>query len=228
MIKRILLTLPIFVLFLPGLFAQANLTLIDCYTLKASLEELNIVSAGTYSFVLEKEIMPQLWQKITVVDSEKQKVLFTDLPKATYRVTIVSPNHQKTKQTKIYHHLMKEDPQSIDKANTFLSNKITLTLDSNCDFGRNNEVSIKSRNGITSPIRIYPNPSQNKVWVEWRDYMEIMQISIYSIAGIRLKHITSADKRVEVDVSDIPPGIYLVKATNKEAMVFTQRISIIR
>lgn len=226
--KQILLTFSIYALFLPSLFAQANLTLTNCYTLKASLEEISAVPAGTYSFVLERETLPQLWKKVKVVDSKKQEVSFKDLPEATYRVTIVSPTHQKTKQTKVYHRLMKEEPQSLSEANTFLSNPITLMLDSDCDFEKKNGLSSKPQNTFSSSMNIYPNPSQNTIWVEWGGATKITQLSIYSITGIRLKHLTSTDKRMEVDVSNIPPGVYLVKISNAETSIATQRISIIR
>jgi len=62
------------------LFAQANLTTLNCYRLQATYQPISLAKAniGSYSFLLEKELIPGIWKKIKNKESKKTTTLFAN------------------------------------------------------------------------------------------------------------------------------------------------------
>lgn len=64
------------------------------------------------------------------------------------------------------------------------------------------------------PGRIYPNPANNKVFIERNPHnRKGIAIDILNMSGktVRLAEMTSSEQLVEIDISDFEKGIYLVK-----------------
>lgn len=229
MIKSFTLTLAIYAFFSITLHSQADLASEDCHTLTATFETLGTVytpSTSGFSFILEKAILPNLWQKIEVVESLEKKVRFTDLPKATYRVTIISPSYITTQKTKLYHPLMAEEAGK-HTANTFLSNTVRIDLVEDCETGHS-IVSKRTVQTQQSRLTLYPNPTQGIVWIAWNATTPPKMLSIYNLTGKLLRSITPTAAPAAIDLSGFESGVYLLKAADGRSVIATERISVIR
>ena len=78
-------------------------------------------------------------------------------------------------------------------------------------------------------MRIYPNPSNGKFTVSFENETSLQSIKIYSIIGSLVKDIAvnTNTKNVDVDMSDVNEGIYIVKIDGANGS-FTQKINIIK
>ncbi len=73
-----------------------------------------------------------------------------------------------------------------------------------------NTSAIKSNQYSDSKIKIYPNPTQEKVWIE---SIIPVDVRVTDIAG---KFITSLKSATEVDLASYADGVYIFTITNKE------------
>lgn len=68
-------------------------------------------------------------------------------------------------------------------------------------------------------IRFYPNPVKDKFVIESPITTGNSQVSIFNVEGRKFsEHKISGDTR-EVDVSDLPAGIYIIKLINEEKII---------
>lgn len=66
---------------------------------------------------------------------------------------------------------------------------------------------------LSNDIRIYPNPAQNYIHIEFNEDNSLEEIIIVSVEGKILIHQNNTiESNVNIDVSDLKPGVYLVKA----------------
>ncbi len=72
------------------------------------------------------------------------------------------------------------------------------------------------------PLTVYPNPSSGKVFLE-KGY-DINQISILDIKGSAVKTMISDTNILEVDISDLPQGSYIIKALEKHGKILVSKI----
>lgn len=70
----------------------------------------------------------------------------------------------------------------------------------------------------TSSFRIYPNPVNDKLYIEAE--RNIREINVYNVVGVNVYNVECRMKNVELDVSDFENGIYFIKInTDKENIV---------
>ena len=65
-----------------------------------------------------------------------------------------------------------------------------------------------------SQIKIYPNPSNNHIWIEG-DSFELEQIKIYNVLGkeitIQTKIVEKSSTKIVIDLSNLIPAMYYIK-----------------
>jgi len=77
--------------------------------------------------------------------------------------------------------------------------------------------SLPSLNGPDEHVKLYPNPVKNLVTIETNGLLpSAYHFSVYAISGQKMLHRTIIDKQVQLDVSHLPSGIYLVKVGNEQ------------
>ena len=78
--------------------------------------------------------------------------------------------------------------------------------------------------GIYQNITIYPNPSSTQITIELCETpLKNTSLSIYNISGQQLISRLVNEPKTEIDISNLPTGIYIVKLqTPKE--VITQKL----
>jgi hypothetical protein len=64
-----------------------------------------------------------------------------------------------------------------------------------------------------SYLKVYPNPAQDVIYIE--NNSRVLSYEIISIEGNLIKTINNPDKIIEVDISDLARGIYLIRAHSK-------------
>ncbi len=115
------------------------------------------------------------------------------------------------------------DTVDIDISN-FKNQDVVLRFSAKNDNGSvvfidNVRLSTYSLNNISSPdmsrdFKIYPNPAINEFVVEASDFIKHEYIDIYNSVGQKLKQIKLLSKRTNVDISDLPAGIYFIRSGN--------------
>ena len=82
----------------------------------------------------------------------------------------------------------------------------------------------------TSPIlveNVFPNPSTNVIHIETAQAQGPLFIHLYDMNGqLKLSTNALASQRIEVDISDLKPAIYLLLVQDKEGSYFTRKLII--
>jgi len=76
-----------------------------------------------------------------------------------------------------------------------------------------NEFSNDNRDDILS---VYPNPANEKVFIKTPTNSYNNKISIYTLTGEWIKEVNSTQLITEIDISNLPDGIYLIKLKTNE------------
>ncbi|MFK8006085.1 MAG: T9SS type A sorting domain-containing protein [Saprospiraceae bacterium] len=80
------------------------------------------------------------------------------------------------------------------------------------------------------PIYIFPNPTSYQIFIEKKDVrIEINQVLIRNANGIKVKEIGSfdfAERKREIDISDLSSGIYVLEINTDIGKVFKKMIVI--
>lgn len=78
--------------------------------------------------------------------------------------------------------------------------------------------------GEIKPVtfRVFPNPASESLYVESEE--TISRVSIFSLTGNLIYSIADAGNyRVTVDVSGMPPGLYIISATSSSGNIFSSK-----
>ena len=76
------------------------------------------------------------------------------------------------------------------------------------DTSINNEFSNENREDLLS---VYPNPANKKVFIKTLKNSSNSKVSIYTLSGEWIKEVNAAQAITEIDISNLPNGIYLIK-----------------
>jgi hypothetical protein len=82
------------------------------------------------------------------------------------------------------------------------------------------------QSGTDQNVRIYPNPACDKLYIAGLD--RINGLDILTIAGSKVLSKTIIEPETELDISALPPGIYLLKLCNEMEVINTSKLIIIR
>jgi len=74
---------------------------------------------------------------------------------------------------------------------------------------------------ISDKLMVYPNPATNQLTIEF-DTDKNVALYIYNLNGQELKTIPMLNPITEIDISDLSPGMYIIKARTSEN-TFTQK-----
>lgn len=75
-------------------------------------------------------------------------------------------------------------------------------------------------------VTLYPNPVQNILKVNLNGYQGSTDISIYSVSGLLIQSKkTTETGAVNVDVSTLPQGMYIIKVMNSQKKTFVSKLT---
>ncbi len=69
---------------------------------------------------------------------------------------------------------------------------------------------------VTPTLKLYPNPVQNQLYIVSEE--QLKQVTLYSLMGQELFSQTFSSQEAQVELSDLAPGIYLVKVETESAV----------
>ena len=75
-----------------------------------------------------------------------------------------------------------------------------------------------------APFFCYPNPAQNTVNITFSDEIDCQSIEIYSIDGRIVETYGRASLQTAIDISNLNPGVYILKVNMADGREFTERI----
>lgn len=71
-------------------------------------------------------------------------------------------------------------------------------------------------------LKVYPNPFTNQVTVE--SLVKIKQIEIFNMAGLKVNSTTTNDKKVNVNLGNLPAGVYLLRSLDENGKTNVQKL----
>jgi hypothetical protein len=76
------------------------------------------------------------------------------------------------------------------------------------------DVALKANEIAFGDFRVFPNPTQDKLYIEFENY-DVDKIIVSNTLGQDLFQLLKPESKEEIDVSQLSPGIYILKAENK-------------
>ena len=73
---------------------------------------------------------------------------------------------------------------------------------------------------ISDEVKLYPNPTKDIIKIEG---IEVAEVQVFNAFGQMVKTIQGTN---EINVSDLPQGVYLLRIMDVEGKVFTNKITI--
>jgi len=70
----------------------------------------------------------------------------------------------------------------------------------------------------------YPNPFKNKLNITLNGYKGSTEVGIYTISGLLLKSARTSEGVLQMDLTDLPKGLYLMKVMNREKQTVISKI----
>lgn len=85
---------------------------------------------------------------------------------------------------------------------------------------------IPLRSSLSESYTCYPNPASNFIQIDLQHPQSEYQVSLFDMQGnIRVSSVLPASlKQIRLDVSDLHPGIYLLKVTDGESVIGVEKV----
>jgi hypothetical protein len=87
-----------------------------------------------------------------------------------------------------------------------------------------NEIITTANADGSGVVVAYPNPFKNKLNINLTGYNGSTEVGIYSISGLMLKSTRTNESILEMDLTDLPAGLYLMKVMNREKQTVISKI----
>lgn len=80
------------------------------------------------------------------------------------------------------------------------------------------------------PIKIYPNPASQRLTIEFQPFENSREIAIFNMLGncVKLSVLHSPESLLQINISDLPEGYYIVVVKSDKQQIFSDRIIIER
>ena len=94
------------------------------------------------------------------------------------------------------------------------------------DIGSSSKLSEIRQATFSDPggVRIFPNPTTDRIFISNNENSVFELVSIYSIEGKQLQQYSKFTSGSSIDMSSFSPGMYLIKITHKSGSTSTSRI----
>jgi hypothetical protein len=78
---------------------------------------------------------------------------------------------------------------------------------------------------IDSPLKVYPNPATDELWVEGIDTDKVTSVNLYSLTGKSTPAPFSAEQgKIRVDLSALRQGFYMLHVTLENGQAITHKV----
>jgi len=186
--------------FSSNIYSQAEISTQDCNSITATVNTFSEVTSIDFSFVLEKEIIKDVWKKTATKTNKNKTCSFEVLDSGVYRVSIIPSNVNSIEKTRIYVFGSKKDAL----ANLYVSNSLDIKIP--CD-ERPKETQIENR---IDGILIFPNPARSEISLFF-PFENTGTIEMYDTAGRLVKNVQLKPLNNTVDIKGLQSGLYCTK-----------------
>jgi hypothetical protein len=76
---------------------------------------------------------------------------------------------------------------------------------------------------IRDRIKVYPNPATNMVWVDDIEG-KLNEVELYDVQGRLVIKQQAGGSKTSVNITTLPPGLYLVRVTMKDGETIQKKI----
>jgi len=206
---------------LSSLFSQAEISTQNCNSIAATINNYSKVRSSDYSFVLEKEILKDVWQKIDSETKRRKTCVFKDLDSGTYRVSIIPNIKDANVKTKV--HVFGSKRESL--ANLYVSNSLVIRIP--CNEVQDKTQSQKQSKNRIDEIVLFPNPAHSEISMFY-PFEETGTIKIYNTASKLVKSADLKPLKNTIDISELRPGLYYAKIFHQENHVCIRKILVVK
>ena len=77
-------------------------------------------------------------------------------------------------------------------------------------------VGVKANNLDVLPISLYPNPINDKLFLEFKDNKDDIQVIVSDVLGVTINETTFTNSKAEIEFSPLPRGIYFVSIKSQK------------
>lgn len=86
-------------------------------------------------------------------------------------------------------------------------------------------VTAVERVDLTREVKIYPNPFVNKFILEIEGQENsLMDVQIFTSQGLNIKDINALSSHSEIDVSDLPTGVYFMLLNSEDGRLYSKKV----
>ena len=89
-------------------------------------------------------------------------------------------------------------------------------------FGQKDFMDIEENEYATTKASLFPNPVEDRLSLQLSGNVSCKNVGIYGIDGRLLK--SQNDNFENIDVSDLPTGLYIAKINLNDGTVFTEKV----
>jgi len=86
-----------------------------------------------------------------------------------------------------------------------------------------NQIGLNEFNNDKIHLNIYPNPAKDKINIELSEEMRV-NVILTNQLGQTIKEMKSKNKMITIDIEDLPSGTYIVKISNNETTLHSEKI----
>ena len=73
---------------------------------------------------------------------------------------------------------------------------------------------------INEEVRVFPNPFREKLYVKFSDQYSDYEIVILTMQGKVIKSLKRNDGVMEIDTSNLIPGLYILEIKQRQSKIF--------
>ena len=170
---------------------QVTIYPLDCTSLEIDITASSF--SNSKKVILERQIIPNVWAKITEAETSDNYFVFTDLLKGEYRVTVVDKQIERS-----------VSKAQFSKRRNWISKNISNVIMLECESPASQQMSLKKE------LHIYPNPSDTKIWIVYDSWSEPIDVLIVDPQGRTSKAFSLEQAKMEIDISSLVQGVYFI------------------
>jgi len=77
-------------------------------------------------------------------------------------------------------------------------------------------------------IKVFPNPAQDVIYIDSENAMQLKSVKLYGMDGSLLREDKVSGEKVELEISDLAPGSYLLIIENRAGEKMMKKVQVLR
>ena len=217
-----------------SLLAQSNLSITACNELHVSLKAIGNFTSNQVDYVLEKQIIKDVWKKVTKKTEHSDHTVFSKLQPGTYRVSAI-PDFSGSSQFHKTHIHVKGRGALTNETSVYISNSITLTGNEiPCNPDETQKTFSKPKHKVSSneiiDFDLFPSPAKTTMVVNLSQQTELetAEVLIRNVNGAPVLQKDLMNQSQNISISTLQAGVYFVEVKIEGKAIGIKKILIMR